>query len=108
MSCDVGEVTEILENELCYDYSYEPTVKIIAFSDAIRFLLTLLFAGNTLRLGPFSLSSHIRSEGSTAIVKKMCEVRLQLMFYTLTNTKGPINFATREIAKNLRTQQNCK
>ena len=23
MSCDVGEVTERLENELCYDYNYE-------------------------------------------------------------------------------------
>ena len=23
MSCDVGEVTESLENELCYDYNYE-------------------------------------------------------------------------------------
>ena len=23
MSCDVGEVTESLENELCYDYKYE-------------------------------------------------------------------------------------
>ena len=23
MSCDVGEVTEMLENELCYDYNYE-------------------------------------------------------------------------------------
>ena len=23
MSCDIGEVTESLENELCYDYNYE-------------------------------------------------------------------------------------
>ena len=23
MSCDVGEVKERLENELCYDYNYE-------------------------------------------------------------------------------------
>ena len=23
MSCDVGEATERLENELCYDYNYE-------------------------------------------------------------------------------------
>ena len=23
MSCDIGEVTERLENELCYDYNYE-------------------------------------------------------------------------------------
>ena len=47
MSCDVGEVTETLENELCYDYNYElcsfsklsvtsPTSQLILILQAFR------------------------------------------------------------------------
>ena len=34
MSCDVGEVTESLENELCYDYNYE----LCSFSKLCHFI----------------------------------------------------------------------
>ena len=53
MSCDVGEVMERLENELCYDYNYEPC----SFSN-LSFTSQLI-------LQPFRRFTHVTAHSPT-------------------------------------------
>ena len=56
MSCDVGEVTERLENELCYDYNYE----LCSFSN-----LFVVSPTSQLILHPFRCFTYITAHSPT-------------------------------------------
>ena len=56
MSCDVGEVTEMLENELCYDCNYE----LCSFSN-----LSVTSSTSQLILQPFRRFTYITAHSPT-------------------------------------------
>ena len=56
MSCDVGEVTEKLENELCYDYNY----KLCSFSN-----LSVTSPTSQLIRQPFRRFTYVTAHSST-------------------------------------------
>ena len=56
MSCDVGEVTERLENELCYDYNYE----LCSFSN-----LSVTSPTSQLILQPFRRFTYVKAHSPT-------------------------------------------
>ena len=56
MSCDVGEVTERLENELCYDYNYE----LCSFSN-----LSVTSPTSQLILQPFRRFTYVTDHSPT-------------------------------------------
>ena len=59
MSCDVGEVTEWLENELCYDYNYEHC----SFSN-----LSITSPTSQLILQPFPRFTYVTSHSPTLLL----------------------------------------
>ena len=76
MSCDVGEVIERLENELCYDYNYElcsfsnPSI----VSSTSQFILQSFFQ---LILQPLSLHLHHESFSNPSVTLPTSQLILQ-------------------------------
>ena len=62
MSCDVGEVTEMLENELCYDYNYE----LCSFSN-----LSVTSPTSQHILQPFRRFTYITAHSSTLLLRHL-------------------------------------
>ena len=63
MSCDVGEVTESLENELCYDYNYE----LCSFSN-----LSIASPTSKLILQPFCRFTYVTAHSPTFPSLHLC------------------------------------
>ena len=59
MSCDVGEVTESLENELCYDYNYE----LCSFSN-----LSVTLPSSQLISQPFRRFTYVTAHSQTLLL----------------------------------------
>ena len=72
MSCDVGEVTERLENELCYDYNYE----LCSFSN-----LSVTSPTSQVFLQPFCRFTYITTHSPTLLLLHLCQFILQPFFH---------------------------
>ena len=89
MSCDVGEVPESLENELCYDYNYE----LCSFSN-----LSVTSPTSQLILQPFRLFTYATVHSPT-LLSFLLRHRLFSYVTWRAALANQIEFRTRQLLK---------